>query len=347
MNILSGNDDFFGLDIGSTSIRLVQLRGNSLKKDLLRYAYVPIDIKTSQSDSKLQQQQLLQILTDLIAKSGVNTKNVAVGVSSSKLFTTVADIDKIAKDELAKAIYFQIDSLIPTAIEDTKIDWSLLGTSPIDSNKDEILLASIPNTFIIKTMEMIESIGLNVIAFEPDSIALTRALIVPGMVNTQLILDIGSYNTDLIIVMNDIPRLIRSIPMGTESFIRNTAQNLNIPEDQANQLVFKFGLTKNKIDNQVYDGLISSADNMASEIDKSIKFFLNRYSGSRIDKIIVTGGASTIPEFPLFLANKFGVNVEIGNSWINVNYDSSRQNELLALSSHFAVAIGLAERRNG
>jgi len=83
---------------------------------------------------------------------------------------------------------------------------------------------------------------------------------------------------------------------------------------------------------------------LAAEIDKSIKFFQTRYVGATIDRIIVTGGASTIPEFPLYLANKFGLNVEIGNAWRNVAFSADRQAELLALSNQFSVAVGLAER---
>ena len=82
-----------------------------------------------------------------------------------------------------------------------------------------------------------------------------------------------------------------------------------------------------------------------TEIEKSIKFFQGRYPNQKLDRIIVTGGASTLPEFPLYIANKFGVNVEIGNAWRNVSFPASRQNELLSISNHFAVACGLAERK--
>src|SRR5690606_41240621 len=68
------------------------------------------------------------------------------------------------------------------------------------------------------------------------------------------------------------------------------------------------------------------------------------YPSIKLDRIIVTGGASILPEFPLYLANKFGVNVEIGNAWRNVAFPADRQNELLAVSNHFGVAAGLAER---
>ena len=83
---------------------------------------------------------------------------------------------------------------------------------------------------------------------------------------------------------------------------------------------------------------------LVGEIDKSIKFFQTRYQGTKLEKVIVTGGASTIPEFPLYVANKVGLNVEIGNSWRNVAYAQDRRNELLAVSNQFATAVGLAER---
>lgn len=121
-------------------------------------------------------------------------------------------------------------------------------------------------------------------------------------------------------------------------------QNLNIDDKQAEQFVFKFGLSKEKLEGQIYQAIIGSIEMLTTEIEKSMKFVSARYPETKLDRIIVTGGASALPEFPLYLANKFGVNVEIGNAWRNISFPSSRQNELLAVSNHFAVAAGLAER---
>src|SRR5690606_18137307 len=110
------------------------------------------------------------------------------------------------------------------------------------------------------------------------------------------------------------------------------------------QFIFKFGLSKDKLEGQIYQAIVGTVDIIVGEIEKSIKFFQTRYSQTKIDRIIVTGGASTLPELPLHLANKFGLNVEIGNSWRNVTYGQERQNELLGVSNSFGVAAGLAER---
>jgi len=344
MSILSGVSSFFGLDIGTTGIRLVELRGTGATKTLVKYAYVPVDVKTTQSDSKADQQKLAQTIANLVSEAKLTTKNVAVGLPSSRVFTTIADMDRLPAAELGKALMYQADSLIPTPPAESKIDWALVGDSPKDKAKVEILLSSVPNSFIEQRLDMIESIGLNVIAFEPDNMALSRAVIPAGTTSPQLVVDMGNLATDLVVTMGEAPRLSRSIPTGTEAVVRAAQQNLGIDDKQAQQFVYKFGVSKDKLEGQVYQAILSTVDLLVSEIDKSIKFFQARYPESKLERITVTGGASAIPEFPLYLANKFGLNVEIGNAWRNVAFAPDRQNELLAVSNQFSVAVGLAER---
>jgi type IV pilus assembly protein PilM len=220
----------------------------------------------------------------------------------------------------------------------------VLGDSPVDKNKMEILLTSVANDFIERRLDVVEAAGLEVIAFEPDNLALARSLSPADTTAAHLILDIAQKSADIVTVYGGLPRLTRSVPTGMEAIIRSAMQNLNIDEKQATQFVMKFGLSRDKLEGQVYQAIISSVELLASEIEKSIKFFQTRYVGSNIDRIIVTGGGSVLPEFPLYLANKFVLNVEIGNAWRNVQFSPERQNELLSISNQFSVAVGLAER---
>jgi len=344
MSILSGVSSFFGLDIGTTGIRLVELRGTGPTKSLVKYAYVPVDSKVIQSDSKTDQQKVAQAIANLVAEARLSTRNVAVGLPSSRVFTTVADMERLPEADLGKALMYQADSLIPTPPAESKIDWAMIGDSPKDKTQVEVLLSSVPNNFIEQRLDMIESIGLNVIAFEPDGMALARSVVPAGTATPQLVIDMGNLTTDLVITMGDAPRLTRSIPTGTEAVVRAAQQNLGVDDKQAQQFVYKFGVSKDKLEGQVYQAIVSTVDLLVSEIDKSIKFFQTRYPESKLERITVTGGASTIPEFPLYIANKFGISVEIGNAWRNVAFAADRQNELLAVSNQFCVAVGLAER---
>ncbi len=344
MSILGGASDFFGLDIGSTAIRAVHLRGSGANKTLVNYGFAPIDSKLSLSDAKADQVKLAQVVKELLHQSRIATNKVAVGLPSSRVFTTVVDMDRLNPAELGKTIMYQSESLIPTPMSESRLDWAMLGDSPKDPGKVEILLSSVGNEFIENRLDCLESIGLDVVAFEPDTLALTRAIIAPDTTLPTMVIDIGSKTTDIIITMNGTPRLTRSIQTGTEAIVKSAMQNLNIDEKQAQQFVFKFGLGQDKLEGQIYNAIIGTVELLVSDIDKSIKFFTARYANTRIDRIIVTGGASTMAEFPLYLANKFGLNVEIGNAWHNVAFPAERQNELLGVSNHFAVAVGLAER---
>lgn len=344
MGIISGVSDFFGLDIGTTAVRLVQLTGGGPTKTLVRYGQTPIDSKLSLSDAKADHQKVADIVKKLVTEAGVTSRNVAVGIPSQHVFTTIVDIDRLTPSELAQTIKFQADSLIPTPIDESKIDWALLGDSPNDQTKVEVLLSSVPNEYVEARLDMLESIGLNVIAFEPDNLALSRAMIAPDSSVAQLVVDIGKMSTDLVIVTGGLPHLTRSIPTGSEAIIKSAMQNLSIDYNQAEQFVFKFGLTKDKLEGQIYQGIIGTIELLITDIEKSIKYFENRYKTQKIGGIILTGGASALPEFPLFVANRFGVNVEIGNAWRNVGYTQDKQNDLLAISNHFGVAVGLAER---
>lgn len=345
MSLITGVSDFFGLDLGTTAIRLVQLHGSGPTRQLVKYAHTPIDSSIAVSDSNADQQKMVQVLKDLLGQARITSRNVAVGLPSQKVFTTVVDIDRLSPNELAKTIRFQADSLIPTPLAESKIDWAVLGDSPKDKTKVEVLLTSVSNDFVEKRLDMLESIGLNVVAFEPDNLALARAMIAPGTAAPQMVIDVGHKTTDLVVTMNDAPRLTRSIPTGTEAIVRSAMQNLSIEEKQAEQFVFKFGLSKDKLEGQVYQAIISTVELLVGEIDKSIKFFQTRYPSAKIERIIVTGGASTLPEFPSYIANKFGLSVEIGNAWRNTSFPADRQNELMAISNNFGVAVGLAERQ--
>jgi type IV pilus assembly protein PilM len=345
MDILSGVSEFFGLDIGTSSIRVVQLHGSGPTKALDRYGSMPVDGNLAVSDSKTDQQKLAQAVAQLVKQAGIATRNVAVGIPSNKVFTTVVDMEKLSPAELAKTIRYQADSFIPTPLAESKIDWALLGDSPKDPTKSEVLLSSVNNSYVEGRLDMLESVGLNVIAFEPDTFAVMRSIIAPDTAQPQLVLDIGARSTDLVIALNGAPRLTRSIPVGSEAVIRAAMAGLSVDANQATQFVYKFGMSKDKLEGRVFSAIIGTVDSLIAEIEKSVKFFQSRYPTLKLERIIVTGGASTLPEFPLYIANKFGINVEIGNAWRNVSFPSSRQNELLSVSNHFAVACGLAERQ--
>ena len=350
MGIFSLVGDFFALDIGTSAIRAVQLKGsNPADKVLVKYGSVPIDVKQVMSNSAEDRARLANSIRKVVDDAGIATKNVVLGVPSQTAFTTIADIPKVDKKDLDASIRYQADQFIPMPLEEVELDWALLGDSPKSPDQHEVLLASVPKVYAERQLDLVESVGLNLVALEPDSIAIARALLPAGKdVDQQggavIILDVGEDVTDLVIAYRQGPRLVRSIQVGMKLLVKSAMQNLSIDEAQAKQFVLKFGLSPDKLDGQIRSALKPSVDTLVSELIKSTKFFQDRYVNVPIEKIVVTGGAAFLPDFPPYLANSTRTKIEIGNSWQNVSFPKERFDELIALSHTFGVAAGLGER---
>jgi type IV pilus assembly protein PilM/plasmid segregation protein ParM len=122
------------------------------------------------------------------------------------------------------------------------------------------------------------------------------------------------------------------------------AQNLGLDDVQADQFTRKFGLTQTKLEGQVFKAIKPSIDLLIGEIDKSIKFFASQYPEVKMEKIVLTGGTTALPELPTYLSTATGLAVEIANSWTKVGYPANLQNDLMQISTEYGVAVGLAER---
>ncbi len=344
MNMFKTVGDFFALDIGTTKVRVVQLKKNGAKWDLVRYGSAPIDTKTASSHGDEDQKRLSTIVTSLITQTGITARNVVVGIPSDKTFATVVDLPALPEQEMQSSIKYQAEQYIPTPIDETKVDWAILGKSSQDEQKVEVLLASVSRKYSESRLELVESLGLNVIAIEPDSIALARSLVSAGSKQVKLIIDLGDLSTDIVVVAGEAPRLIRGVAVGLQTLVKAAAQNLNIDENQAYQFITKFGLYPDKLEGQIFKALETSIEQFVDEVDKSIKFFHSRYPGNKIDEIIISNHGLSIPAFGEYLAAKTNIKAVAGNTWTNVNYNQKQQNELLQSGPSFAVAVGLAER---
>jgi len=340
--IFNAVGDFFALDIGTSAIRIVQLKGNSSNKALFKFGAAAVDVKTAMSDADQDQQKVAELVNGLVAETGVTSNNVAVGLPSNKTFVTVIDVPKMSAQEFAGTIKYQAEQYLPMAVDEAKVDWAILGDSPKEAGKMEVLLASVSKKFSEKRLDLLERIGLNVISFEPDALALARSLTPADDKNAHLIVDVGEYNTDIVVMYEGMPRLVRSIPSGGQTLLRSVVQNLSIDESQAQQFVYKFGMDSTKLEGKVAQALAAGAEVIATEVQKSLKFFNDRYQNVAMNSIIASGAAGILPGFGQYLSQSAGgVPVQPGNSWQNVSYSNDVHEQIMSVNHQFAVAVGL------
>ena len=347
MDLLHGVGDFFSLDIGTNSMRIVQLSGNSQHGwTLQKYAYVPISQQLTQDSSDLGKKRLGEAIMGAVNQAGIKTKNIAVGLPASKTFTSIVVTETLPEKELNKSFKYEIDKYVPMAINDAKADCIILGPSLNDPSKTEILVSSVAKDYAESTLDMIERTGLNVIAMEPEPLAMARSLTTPGAIDATLVADLGEESTDIVVMYKDKPRLVRSIPGGVDALIRAIAGGLNVRNDQARQYLLKFGLDEQQLEGQVFRILNSHLDTYASELAKSIRFFQTKYINGKVGGIVLSSYGCSIPLLPEYIEAKTGVPTMKGNAWQLVRTTEDQQRILMNVAQEFAVAIGLSERSN-
>ena len=347
MSLLHGVGDFFALDIGTNSIRMIQLSGNAEKGWTLdKFAYVPVDQKITKDDSETGKRKLGEIILGAREQAGIKTKNIAIGLPARKTYTAIIEVPNAPQRELTQTVKYEADQYVPMSVDEAKIDFAVLGISPNDAKKAEILLSSTDNAYAESVMESVEQLGLNVIAQEPEPIAMVRALAPVGVQDARMIIDLGETSTDLVVMYQGSPRLVRSIPGGLLSFVRTVENSLKVRDDQARQFILKFGLAQDKLEGKVFEALKSTLEGFAMEMIKSVRFFQNRYVGAQVGGIVLSGFSGIIPFMAEYIEMQTGVATTQGNPWQYVKVTPAQQQMLLPVASEFAVAIGLAERSN-
>lgn len=347
MSLIHGVGEFFALDIGTTAIRLVQLSGDAGHGwTLQKFAYVPVDRKVLEDGSAAGARRLGETILGAMKQAGITTKNVAVGMPAGKTFTAIVRVENQPEDELMNTIKYQLDKYIPMPLDEATVDYVSLGVCPHDPSKAEVMISSTAVDFAEARMEMIESYGLNVIAQEPEPLAMARALVPVGAQDARLIVDLGERSTDLVMMYKGVPRLVRSIPGGFAMLIRTVTSAINVKEEQARQFILKFGLAQDKVEGQVFRALDSTLEGFASELSKSMRFFQSEYMNAPVGGIILSGFAGMIPFIAEYIEAKTNLPTTQGNPWQLVKVSPEQQQVLAPVASEFAVAIGLAERSN-
>lgn len=347
MNLVHGVGEFFALDIGTNALRIVQLSGTIHGGFALqKYAYVPIDSRILQDTSDGGKKKLGEIINGALEQAGIKTKNIAFGLPARKTYTTVVEVEGINEKQLKQTLKYQLDQFIPMALDEAEVSYSILGLSPNDPTKAEVLVSSVSKEFAESQMEIMEGIGLNVIVQEPEPIAMARALNPYGSMDASMIIDLGEDSTDLVAMYQGKPRLVRSIPGGISAMARVVAETLSVQQAQARQFILRFGLAQDQLDGQVFKALNATLDAYAMELTKSAQFFQTKYLGVGIKSIILSGFAGVIPFLSEYLEAKTGIATVQGNPWQLVQVTPEQQQVLASVASEFAVAIGLAERIN-
>lgn len=344
MESYNQEQNYFGLDLGNSSVKVAQLRELRGRPTLVTYGDIDIPENLLASDSQVDQDKLSDYIKQLCSDANVTSKNVIAALPSTVSYTSIIKIPKLDAKELGESIKYQADKYIPMPLDQVKLDWAVIGEDK-ENSELMVLLVAAPNSIANKYLSIIQKAGYELLALEINALSMARSLTKPeDMDKTIMIIDIGTLSSEIAIFTGQVPQIVRSVAVGSKALRRVVSQNLGLDETQADQFMKKFGLQQDKIEGQVYKTLKPVVDSIVEEVRKSIAFFVERNPKTAISKIVLTGGTSALPNLPLYIANSTQVTVEIGNPWINISYPSDLQQTLASISLNYATALGLALR---
>lgn len=321
-----------GLDIGTSTVKLVKLRFAKEQVELCNFYLEPV------------QPDLGPVLKG--AYEACDTKKVNISVSGPVTVIRYATFLKMRPEELKQALKFEAAKHIPFSIDEVNLDSCILKED-LTNNKMLVLLAAVKKDFLSQRLKLIQDIGFNADIVDIDSIALINAFNFnyPEAQDSQhaavALLNIGASISNLNILEDGIPRLSRDMHISGNNFTQKLADTLPLDFKSAENL--KLNPEKEKLQS-IVACLEPVFNNLANEIRVSFDYYESQ-SASSVAKIFLSGGGSQFGSLKDTLSNLLGIEVEHWDPLKKISLsDSVDSKKLKGLSSHLAVAIGLSLR---
>lgn len=333
-----------GLDIGSKSIKIVELSKTKDKWDLKASGIVGYK---GNSPDKTTDARELGVLAGTIkklhAEAKIGSKEVAISLPEPQVYTRVVKFPLLTDSEISSAVRWEAEQYIPIPVDEAIIQHEIIERrQDVSPPQALVLLVAAPKELVQKYAKLVESSGLKLVAVETELMSLVRALAPEDQ--TVMIVDFGATSTDIAIAKNTQLSFSRSIPTAGEAFTRAVAQGLGVEMQQAEEYKRKYGLQQTQLEGKV-GGVINPVFRMvADEMKKSIHFYQVDEKGEMPRSVILSGGTAGMPEVASTLTKMLGIEVVVGNPFSKVNVAPEAVQLLSGYAAFYGISVGLALR---
>lgn len=332
--------DFFGLDIGSHTIKAVQLAKKGNQHQLLAAGTAPSTLKGLVSESEADLTSLVTVIKKLYQEAKIKTKNVASALPQDQVSAKLITLPKLSEEELESALKWEAEQYVPFPLSEATLAHQIVGQ--VDKNgqsKMEVLLVAASTRLIDKLQKILKTAGLNPVSIEMEISAIARSLIAPEA-NPKMVVDLGAKTTDLAMVENGQVTFTVSTATAGEALTRAVAYGLELDPSQAEAYKKAYGVDTNKLEGKVAQAINPILDVIVKEIEKTLKY--TQAKGKTVNQIILTGGTANLPEIAGLLAQKLNLEIQIGNPFSRVNVDPNLVKIPKSEIPLYAAAVGLA-----
>ena len=338
-----------GLDIGSSSIKLCQLKETKKGIQLVNFSMAPLPTEAIVDGALMNAPAIVDAVQTMVGDLKIKQKEAAISISGHSVIIKKISLPTMSQEELDESINWEAEQYIPFDINDVYIDYQLLQNRP-DQGQMDVMLVAAKREMVDEYAGVVREAGLTPAVVEVDCFSIQNSFEInyrfpPG--EAVVLLDVGASTINITIVSNGITTFTRDISMGGNQFTEEIQKQLKVSYDEAEN--YKVGNTgdDDKVKADVERIMANVAESMAGEIHRSLDFYLATSSEGRISRIYVSGGTVKVPALAHTIEKRVGVTVELVDPFRNIQVDSKVFNTdyIDEIRPMAAVAVGLGLRR--
>jgi type IV pilus assembly protein PilM len=346
------------LDIGSSSVKAVELKQTKKGLVLVHFRMVPLPPEAIVDGAIMNSSAVVDAITELVATEKIKNRDIATSVSGHSVIVKKIKLPQMTEQELDESIQWEAEQYIPFDITDVNLDVQILGPDEQNVGQMEVLLVAAKKDMINDHMAVLQEAGLNPQVMDVDAFAIENMFEANyGMLDsgTIVLANIGASSTNVNILRNGVSTFTRDISIGGAQFTEEIQKQLNVSHDEAESLKLGGDLgapteTTEAVIPQEVGGIIRSvSESVAIEIQRSLDFFAATATDDKITKVYLMGGSSKVPGLPSVVEAKLGIPTEIVNPFKSVMINEKNFNlaHISEVAPAAAVAVGLALRYVG
>ncbi len=335
----------FGLDIGTTSIKAIQLEHRGEQFALLAAGITASPPGALSSDNEKDIAAVAEIVKKLVADTKITSKQINISIPESQVFTRLIELPLLTDEEVASAISWQAEPYIPIPVAEASIDYQIVSRREAQGNTPgavQVLLVATSKSLVQRYIKMAEMADLTIVGVESELLALSRVLNMPNQ--TVLIADLGANSSDFGIVRSGQLVVSRSVPTAGSVFTRSLSNSLNVTVERAEEYKKSYGLNSSYLEGKVQQALDPVFKVLADEMKKTIQYYKSDVGREdQVSAVFLAGGTSGMPEITPAIAEALGIEVLVGDPFAKVIKDERTSKILSSWAPLYGIAVGLAQ----
>lgn len=337
----------FGLDIGSSAVKVVELAEAKGAFTLQTFASVPLPRDVIAEGTIKDPAVVTEAIKECVDKAGIKSKAAVISISGREGMTKRVPLPKVSARELADAIVLEAEHHIPFAVDDVFLDFQVVGES---GNTMDVMLVAVKKVKVLEYVTAVEEAGLQAVVVDLDAFAIQNEyeLNNPGNGGEAVaLIDIGASVMKTNVVRGGASIFARDVAFGGNNYTDAIAQRLNLPFEKAEAA--KLGQSVGVNWNDTVPALEAVSRELSLEVQRTFDYFASTTESERIGKIVLSGGCARLAGLDEFLSSSWGIPVEVARPFQALQVDPARfpAAEIERVGPSLAVAVGLGLRRPG